>query len=53
MGAAPSPGSEVSIVSGRNRHNIFDVLIEQPMLAGIDDEGDMDALHDDSDPQRV
>jgi hypothetical protein len=26
---------------------------EKPMLAGIDDEGDVDALHDGGDPQRV
>jgi hypothetical protein len=52
MGAAPSQGRKFLSFSGRNRRNIFDVLIEQPMLAGID-EGDVDALHDGSDPQRV
>ena len=50
MGAAPSGGSEVSIVRGRNWRNLFDVLIEQPKLAGIDDEGAIDALHDGGDP---
>jgi hypothetical protein len=28
-------------------------LMGQPMLAGIDDEGDVDALHDGGHPQRV
>jgi hypothetical protein len=28
-------------------------LMGQPMLAGIDDEGDVDALHDGGDPQWV
>ena len=48
-------------LSGRNRRNIFErikeqpmlALMGQPMLAGIDDEGDVDALHDAGDPQRV
>lgn len=40
-------------VRGRNRASIFDVLIEQPILAEIDDGGDVDAIHDDSDPQGI
>jgi hypothetical protein len=47
------PRVRVFYVRGRNRRKLFDVLIEQPMLAGIDDEGDIDALHDDGDPQRI
>jgi hypothetical protein len=46
MGAAPSQGRKFLSLSGRNRRSLFDVLIEQPMLAGIDDEGNMDALYD-------
>jgi len=53
MGAAPSQGRKFLVVCGRNRRHIFDVWIEQPMAAGNDDEGDIDALHDGGDPQRV
>ena len=41
MGAVPSQRRKFSYVFGRNRRNVFDVLVEQPVLAGVDDEGDM------------
>jgi hypothetical protein len=38
---------EVSAVGGRNWDDKFDVEIEQPVLAGIDDEIEIEAAHDD------